>query len=223
MADSMEYLRPSIDIGAFASLDRFSDVLLTPPESPSPLDKQKVVSFGAEDMVLFRASDQVAQLRQPIYHTTLRPLNWNSHDAGWLNNPGFLLGRDHPSHCCLQSLGMVLSEQLAFEIFCAPFISWKEHASGKVVLANLAYHKEVTIRYTVNGWKSYQDCKATFKQSLPTKLDMFEFTIRDLSNWPRDTGGQLELAIRLQMGGHTYWDNNAGQNYRFAIDRKALK
>ena len=84
--------------------------------------------------------------------------------------------------------------------------------TGTVKVKNIAFAKEVTARYTVDGWKSFRDVWADYvPKSSDGKTDRFQFRIsipQDL-----DVGGKLEFAIRYCTAGEEFWDNNFNRNY----------
>ena len=76
---------------------------------------------------------------------------------------------------------------------------------GIIQVANMAYEKYVTVRWSVDEWKTWIDTDATFHSSLGKDSDLFEFTI------PSQT--KTEFAVRYQAAGQEMWDNNSGWNY----------
>ena len=84
--------------------------------------------------------------------------------------------------------------------------------TGTVKVKNIAFAKEVTVRFTVDGWKSYRDIWADYvPKSSDGETDRFQFRI----SVPQDVdiGGKLEFAIRYRTAGEEYWDNNFQRNY----------
>lgn len=84
-------------------------------------------------------------------------------------------------------------------------------AIGYVEVENIAYEKNVTIHYSFDGVK-WEDCKAEYykptwgnyeawKFETPTKVPSYRGSIT------------VEFAIKYEVNGQTYWDNNNGQNY----------
>ena len=78
---------------------------------------------------------------------------------------------------------------------------------GVIQVKNMAYEKYVTVRWSVDEWKTWIDTDATFHSSLGKDSDLFEFTI------PSQT--KTEFAVRYQAAGQEVWDNNSGWNYQF--------
>lgn len=84
--------------------------------------------------------------------------------------------------------------------------------TGTVKVKNIAFVKEVTARYTVDGWKSFRDVWADYvSKSSDGKTDRFQFRISIPHEL--DVGGKLEFAIRYRTAGKEYWDNNFHRNY----------
>ena len=99
---------------------------------------------------------------------------------------------------------------------------------GSVAVRNLAFEKTVTVRCTFDGWASYVNVRAVYARSerairrvepsqamVTVDFDVFEFSINLPVRWRAIRGDRprVELAIRYDVGGQTFWDNNAGQNY----------
>jgi len=99
---------------------------------------------------------------------------------------------------------------------------------GSVAVRNLAFEKTVTVRCTFDGWASYVNVRAVYarseraiRRSEPTQalvtvdFDVFEFSVNLPVRWRAIRGDRprVELAVRYDVDGMTFWDNNAGQNY----------
>ena len=78
---------------------------------------------------------------------------------------------------------------------------------GVIQVTNMAYEKLVTVRWSVDGWKTWTDTDATFHSSLSKDSDLFEFII------PSQT--KTDFAVRYQAAGQEVWDSNSGWNYQF--------
>ena len=84
---------------------------------------------------------------------------------------------------------------------------------GTVKVRNLAYHKRVIVRYTIDGWSSYRDIIGHYIDRLHTEFtDSFSFEIAMPTTLLKDC--KLEFAICYKVLGVEFWDNNNGDNYR---------
>ncbi|KAG0249318.1 hypothetical protein BG011_009406 [Mortierella polycephala] len=90
---------------------------------------------------------------------------------------------------------------------------------GKILVQNIAFHKRVSVRYTIDFWQTYSEVSAEFKESISgTSLDRFVFTI------PLDMErAQVEktfcMAVCYQVVGREFWDSNNGMNYQIECKR----
>ena len=77
-----------------------------------------------------------------------------------------------------------------------------------VDVANIAYIKEVTIRYTTDGWSTYQDAAACYVG--PSTIDD-----RDIFRVTLPLNSALELAASFTVPGRdgSHWDNNYSENF----------
>ena len=86
--------------------------------------------------------------------------------------------------------------------------------AGTVKVRDLAFAKDVRVRYTLNEWRTYQDIWADYvPYSSDGKTDRFQFRIIV----PQDcaiVGETVEFAIRYRVAGKEFWDNNSRRNYR---------
>lgn len=82
---------------------------------------------------------------------------------------------------------------------------------GIIRVSNIAYHKEVTVRWTHDAWRSSHDTHAVFCTN-DGGTDRFTFEIPV-------NGDDVQFAIRYQTDGKEFWDNNRGQNYLIVSER----
>ena len=81
---------------------------------------------------------------------------------------------------------------------------------GKVRVTNMAYDKEVVVRWTRNNWRTFRESSCSYCPGLYNggQTDRFSFllptTVED---------NEIEFVIRYKIDGQEYWDNNAGLNY----------
>jgi len=83
---------------------------------------------------------------------------------------------------------------------------------GVVRVANLGFTKSVTVRYSENGWMTYNDVQARYvTDSNDLATDRFYFFF----NVPGHLGvrNRIEFAIMYTVSGQTFWDSNHGYNY----------
>lgn len=88
---------------------------------------------------------------------------------------------------------------------------------GTVKVRNLTYHKEVFLRTTYDGWKTYEDLYCTYVPSSPPAngvtilYDTFSFRLP----FPAKSR-KIEFCVCFRCSGKEYWDNHSGENYIIA-------
>lgn len=93
--------------------------------------------------------------------------------------------------------------------------------TGTIRVANITYHKKVTVRYTTNNWLTFNDINAGYVQgSNDGPTDRFSFSI-SLPHY-FSTGSRLQFCIQYVAGGEIFWDNNHGANYIVECFARAL-
>ncbi|KAI3399738.1 hypothetical protein diail_5805 [Diaporthe ilicicola] len=97
---------------------------------------------------------------------------------------------------------------------------------GSVVVANLAFQKSVTCRFTLDYWKTTSEVNAEYISELTPRIaeqghDRFNFSIKlaDLANLESKT---LYFAIKFTANGQEHWDNNNGPNFQVDFRKKML-
>ncbi|KAK2013657.1 hypothetical protein LZ32DRAFT_657975 [Colletotrichum eremochloae] len=97
---------------------------------------------------------------------------------------------------------------------------------GSVAVANLAFQKSVTCRFTLDYWKTTSEVAAEYSHEVrpqegPVSLDRFTFTIKlsDLANLETKT---LFFCIKYNVNGQEFWDNNNGTNFQVDFRKKYL-
>eukprot|EP00842_Homolaphlyctis_polyrhiza_P005327 jgi/Hompol1/5796/HPOL_004712-RA len=90
-----------------------------------------------------------------------------------------------------------------------------------VLTRNLAYEKDVSVRYTSNAWQSFKDVPAAFQASVTPSVGDYKGVDRFVANIDlqsefglETTAASIELAICYKVLGTEYWDNNGTQNYK---------
>jgi len=84
---------------------------------------------------------------------------------------------------------------------------------GITAVKNIAYHKDVIVRYSFNDWRTVSETTATFyKQDSPYQIDYFVFVV-NCKTTCFDKKWDVNFAICYKVNGQEYWDNNDGENY----------
>ncbi|KAF9960047.1 hypothetical protein BGZ65_012831 [Modicella reniformis] len=89
---------------------------------------------------------------------------------------------------------------------------------GKILVQNIAFHKHVSVRYTVDFWQTQLEVSAEFEESAHGSVDRFSFVI------PLNMDFSLVektfcMAVRYQVNGSEFWDSNNGMNYHVECKR----
>jgi protein phosphatase 1 regulatory subunit 3A/B/C/D/E len=96
--------------------------------------------------------------------------------------------------------------------------------SGVVRVANIAYDKRVTVRYSTDNWDTYHDTEAVYLTAASSRYDggltdAFAFRMRLpdslVSGDGKVRGGIVQFSVRYICGEDEmkFWDNNRGVNY----------
>ncbi|KAI4113502.1 MAG: hypothetical protein LQ345_005537 [Seirophora villosa] len=95
---------------------------------------------------------------------------------------------------------------------------------GAIAVANLAFHKKVVARFTLDYWKTTSEVVADYNNDVRRKqiadgCDRFVFNVKleDQANLESKT---LFFCVRYNVNGHEYWDNNNSINYQVEFAKK---
>ncbi|KAM3922134.1 protein phosphatase 1 regulatory subunit 3D [Leptodactylus fuscus] len=97
--------------------------------------------------------------------------------------------------------------------------------SGTIRVLNLSFEKMVSVRYTFTDWKTHYDVTAVWQNTdsmVVPNTDVFAFII-PLPPYLQQICSVVQFAIKYQVGGKEYWDNNCGKNYTFTSKSHRLK
>ncbi|NXS04854.1 PPR3D phosphatase, partial [Oxylabes madagascariensis] len=99
--------------------------------------------------------------------------------------------------------------------------------SGTIQVRNVAFEKQVSVRYTFNQWESIHEVRARWDCSLPGKngqaqVDVFTFFL-PVPPFLLQLSTLVQFAARYQVNGQEYWDNNRGKNYTLRCRTHPLK
>lgn len=98
------------------------------------------------------------------------------------------------------------------------YVSFQDNSLfGSIIVNNVAFEKQVSIRYTFNQWKTSSDLSATYVPGSTAQdgsTDRFSFSLVlpvDLS--AKGSQFQMQFAICYKASSTEYWDSNNGSNY----------
>lgn len=99
--------------------------------------------------------------------------------------------------------------------------------SGTIQVLNVAFEKQVSVRYTFNQWESLHEVCARWHRTIPEKngqdqIDVFTFFL-PVPPFLLQLSTLVQFAARYQVNGQEYWDNNRGKNYTLTCRTHPLK
>lgn len=96
---------------------------------------------------------------------------------------------------------------------------------GDVIVRNIAFHKLVVARFTLDYWKTTSEVVAEYNNDVRKKqaghgCDLFTFRIKleDQANLENKT---MFFCVKYSVNGQDYWDNNNSVNYQVDFSKKA--
>ena len=97
---------------------------------------------------------------------------------------------------------------------------------GSVVVKNLAFHKLVVARFTLDYWKTTSEVVAEYSNDIRRKqlddgFDRFNFSIKleDQANLESKT---MFFCVRYSVNGQEFWDSNGNVNYQIDFTKKPI-
>ena len=160
---------------------------------------EHAISFFREDMPLAISTDVT------LVHQRETPFEW---EASLSNFPA-----DTP-----QRLSLPVRVESAFMSLD------NTKLVGSIAVTNIAYHKVVIARYTLDYWKTASDVVAEFNSDSHQGnhsggYDYFNFRIKitDKANLELK---ELLLAVKYCVNGQEYWDNNNSANFEVRFKKK---
>jgi len=82
--------------------------------------------------------------------------------------------------------------------------------TGRVRVFNAAYEKDVTVRYSVDGWATSQEVDATWEHG-----DEWIFRVEGLG--VAQLPSEVQFAVHYVSGSVDAWDNNGGNNFAHTL------
>lgn len=97
---------------------------------------------------------------------------------------------------------------------------------GFIAVANLAFQKHVSCRFTFDHWKTTSEVTAEYAHEIrphdgPLAHDRFSFSIK-LSDTANLESKTLYLCLRYAVNGQEFWDNNTSANFQVDFRKKHL-
>ena len=91
---------------------------------------------------------------------------------------------------------------------------------GIVMVKNIAFHKWVAARFTLDFWQTTSEVSAQHKDSVKGgTYDRFTFVIKLHDVLDRITEKTLFVALRYHTDNREIWDSNGGQNYQVLFEK----
>lgn len=97
---------------------------------------------------------------------------------------------------------------------------------GSVAVANLAFQKHLTCRFTLDYWKTTSEVVAEYCHEIRPRdtlvsYDRFNFVIK-LSDTANLESKTLFFCVRYSVNGQEFWDNNGSANFQVDFRKKHL-
>lgn len=111
-------------------------------------------------------------------------------------------------------VGLLKADSFVRSMNLGGLLQYEYGLQGKIIVKNLAYTKVVQLHYSVNGG-AWLNLAAAFGKSLPSNQEEWNFSV-SLTTIPATQAIQalnIRFAVKYQVNGQTYWDNNAGKDY----------
>lgn len=86
--------------------------------------------------------------------------------------------------------------------------------SGTVKVRNIEYEKQVMVRISFDGWRSFRDVCCHYMHSTYGSADTDIFSFELVLPKPSLSCRATEFCISFHCGQKVHWDNNQGRNYR---------
>ncbi|KAG2181207.1 hypothetical protein INT43_008789 [Umbelopsis isabellina] len=92
---------------------------------------------------------------------------------------------------------------------------------GKCKVHNVAFNKQVTIRYTFNYWQDVEETQAAYRESIgrDSAYDRFMFNIPLNDRMTTSKHETMYFCLKYTVNAGEFWDNNDGLNYQVEIHR----
>ncbi|CAO3693884.1 unnamed protein product [Umbelopsis ramanniana] len=95
---------------------------------------------------------------------------------------------------------------------------------GKCKVNNIAFNKQVTVRYTFNYWQDVTEVQAAYRESIGREsgnTDRFMFNIPLNDRLEKSNQETMYFCLKYTVNGTDYWDSNEGLNYQLELFKGA--
>ncbi|KAK3698596.1 hypothetical protein QZH41_004085 [Actinostola sp. cb2023] len=185
MNASVQYRSPSERQGVLRKKVRFAD---TSPKCGVQFTSIKIITPNNSSDNLFGIASPTGKLKPWVYNCTR---------CQFILAKNTLESRVMQKNVCLEN------------VLCSQFA-----VLGLIRVKNIDFVKDITVRYTMNDWKTYRDIWADYVSSSPDKTtDKFTFRIA-IYSWLFEDHCNVDFAVCYKVAGAEHWDNNDGKNYR---------
>lgn len=94
------------------------------------------------------------------------------------------------------------------------------YLNGSILVKNLSFKKDVSVKLTLNNWLSFIKVNAQYKDSVSHCIDRFNFKLNlDKLNCHHNKKLNLKLCLNYNVNNTSYWDNNFNLNYSVKLTK----
>uniref|UniRef100_G5E6Z2 Protein phosphatase 1 regulatory subunit n=1 Tax=Loxodonta africana TaxID=9785 RepID=G5E6Z2_LOXAF len=115
-------------------------------------------------------------------------------------------------------------ERLQRQLVCLERVTCSDLGiCGTVRVRNVAFEKQVAVRYTFSGWSSAHEATARWRgpANMAGTEDVFAFGL-PVPPFLLELGSHVHFALRYRVAGAEHWDNNDGRDYSLTCRSHAL-
>ncbi|KAI8080031.1 putative phosphatase regulatory subunit-domain-containing protein [Halteromyces radiatus] len=190
-----------------------------PLPSPSPLinneQKKKTVRFCSDDALeqvrLFIKTQTPLAVRKGDPPLLTQQVRYDIQYPGW------------PSKWTLyKSLSQSAIRMESVQLMDHPHHGLTKVLFGRCRVSNLAYEKQVIIRYSFDYWQTYQEINAIYREPIASTSNTWDRFTFEIGFPSTSTTMTCWIALRYNVNGQEFWDNNDGKNYQVDILRTNL-
>ncbi|KAJ2652727.1 hypothetical protein IWW40_000838 [Coemansia sp. RSA 1250] len=217
--DSGEIVRPC--------LRKHSSTPVTPSErstSPMPMRPPRFVHFGAdlENIRWFFKGQCPQQVREDAMSDCCSGVSEDERSESVARQPESVrmtaLRRPAPSFAVFEDSPVVVEQ-----VELADRRAGSATLRGTVKVHNIAFEKDVAVRYSFDQWRTAAEVSAAYSRTLAEQqgerpgVDRFAFTLALPEAFLAALPGTVALCVRYRVANCEHWDNNGGANYVFKI------